>query len=276
MTSLAIDSAAIAWGCTRSCKMMKWRSYSLRMEREAIKESVVRGHHIYKEVWRAVIGQELPVLSEPNNHHDRAVAIYMDGEVESKWVNGNSHSMSASRMANGDGEWLNQCHRFDETRCRGARRGWRMAMANASSAMSDVFTVLFTFLVHFWLVIYKVILIHTTFTCLLQLLSTCGIFRLAHSTFSRAVRFLLSRRQHAPNKRCALNNDVRLITQFYSIYIVILDAVRSPHFLNEKLRSDMNNRKRKKKWQWGRNGMKRQLLKGILTMAERKQQLINR
>ena len=192
----------------------------------------------------------------------------------------NSHLMSASRMANGDGEWLNQCHRSDETRCRGACRGWRMAMVNASSmrssAMSDVFTVLFTFLVHFWLVIYKVILVHTTFTCLLQLLSTCGIFRLAHSTFSRAVRFLLSRRQHAPNKRCALNNDVRLITRFYSIYIVILDAVCSPRFLNEKLRSDMNNRKRKKKWQWSRNGMKYQLLKSILTRAERKQQLINR
>ena len=55
------------------------------MEGEAIKESVVRGHHIYKEVWRPVIGQELPVLSEPNNHHDRrVVAIYMDGEVERK------------------------------------------------------------------------------------------------------------------------------------------------------------------------------------------------
>ena len=72
---------------------------------EAIKESVVSDHHIYKEVWRPVSGQELPALSKPNNRHDRrAVAIYMDGEVESKWVNGNSHSMSALRMVNGNGE----------------------------------------------------------------------------------------------------------------------------------------------------------------------------
>ena len=36
------------------------------MEGEAIEESIVRGHHKYKEVWRPVIGQELPVLSEYN------------------------------------------------------------------------------------------------------------------------------------------------------------------------------------------------------------------
>ena len=40
------------------------------MEGEAIEESVVHGHHMYKEVWKPVIGQELPVLSEPNNNHD--------------------------------------------------------------------------------------------------------------------------------------------------------------------------------------------------------------
>ena len=64
-----------------------------------------------------------------------------------------------------------------ETCSRWARRGWQMAMVNdstRSSAMSDVFIVLFTFLAHFWLVICKVIplvickviLIHTTFVCL--------------------------------------------------------------------------------------------------------------
>ena len=59
-------------------------SYSLRMEREAIKESVVCGHHIYKGVWRPVTGHEFPVLYEPNNHHDiQEVAVYMDGEVQS-------------------------------------------------------------------------------------------------------------------------------------------------------------------------------------------------
>ena len=39
-------------------------SYSLRMEGEAVKQSVVRGHHIYKKVWRPVIGQELAMLPE--------------------------------------------------------------------------------------------------------------------------------------------------------------------------------------------------------------------
>ena len=33
-----------------------YTSYSLRMEGEAIKESIVHGHHIYKEVLRPVTG----------------------------------------------------------------------------------------------------------------------------------------------------------------------------------------------------------------------------
>ena len=57
-----------------------YASYSLRMEGEAVKESIVCGHHIHKKVWGPIIGQELPVLPEPNNHNDRqAVAIYIDG-----------------------------------------------------------------------------------------------------------------------------------------------------------------------------------------------------
>ena len=39
----------------------------MQMEREVTKESVVRDHHIYKEVWQPVIGQILSVFSEPNN-----------------------------------------------------------------------------------------------------------------------------------------------------------------------------------------------------------------
>ena len=42
--------------------------YSSRMEGEAV---IVRGHHIYKKVWRPVIGQELAMLPEPNNRYDR-------------------------------------------------------------------------------------------------------------------------------------------------------------------------------------------------------------
>ena len=57
-----------------------YASYSLRTEGEAVKESIVCGHHIHKEVWGPITGQELPVLPEPNNHHDRqVVAIYIDG-----------------------------------------------------------------------------------------------------------------------------------------------------------------------------------------------------
>ena len=66
-------------------------------------------------------------------------------------------------------------------RCRGtrsrrwARRGWRMTMASdstnsmGSSGMFHVYIVLFTFLAQFWL--FAVILVHTTFACLLL----CGI-----------------------------------------------------------------------------------------------------
>ena len=94
-----------------------------------------------------------------------------------------------------------------------------MAMANdstnsmGSSGMFDVYIVLFTFLAHFWL--FAVILVHTTFTCLLL----CGIL---HNKFHliRTMHFLLSvltefQRQYAPNKQCALNNNVHLITRFY-------------------------------------------------------------
>jgi len=35
-------------------------------------------------------------------------------------------------------------------------------------------------------------------------------------------RWILSRRQHASNNQCALNNDVRLINRFYGIIIVHL------------------------------------------------------
>ena len=40
------------------------------------KESVVRGHHIYKTSWTPVIGEELPAKREENNEHDEhAVAV---------------------------------------------------------------------------------------------------------------------------------------------------------------------------------------------------------
>ena len=38
--------------------------------------SVVRGHHVYKEFWVPVVGEELQVLREERNEHDRtAVSV---------------------------------------------------------------------------------------------------------------------------------------------------------------------------------------------------------
>ena len=52
------------------------------MESELVEESIVRGHHIYKEVWSPVVGELLPVLQESNNVHDRrAVAVFRDGNI---------------------------------------------------------------------------------------------------------------------------------------------------------------------------------------------------
>ena len=33
-------------------------------------QSTVRGHHIYKDIWTPVIGEELTVIPEENNEHD--------------------------------------------------------------------------------------------------------------------------------------------------------------------------------------------------------------
>ena len=46
------------------------------------KESVVRGHHVYKAIWTPVIGEELEVKTEEDNNHDQhAVAVVKDGLV---------------------------------------------------------------------------------------------------------------------------------------------------------------------------------------------------
>ena len=124
-------------------------------------------------------------------------------------VNGNSQSMSMSRMV----------------------------MANDSTNFMKAVPCLVFFHISSGLLIgycksnpqCKVILVCTA--CLLK--SSCGLFRLAHSNFRsiRAVRFyrgsrwILSRRQHAPNKQCALINDVHLITRFYGICLKLQFAV---------------------------------------------------
>ena len=115
----------------------------------------------------------------------------------------------------------------------------RMAMAMAnyfmkSSVVSDVFIVIFTSLAHFRLVIAKVIpiagqhckviLVHTTFACLHALVQLWNIshrplqifVQLEQCAPYQVSRWILSR-QHVPNKQCALDNNVRLITRFYGM-----------------------------------------------------------
>ena len=36
-----------------------------------IHEDVIRGHHVYKEIWTPVCGEVLEVTKEPHNAHDR-------------------------------------------------------------------------------------------------------------------------------------------------------------------------------------------------------------
>ena len=44
--------------------------------------SVVRGHHIYKEIWLPFVGERLSVSHEEGNGHDRhAVKIARDGVI---------------------------------------------------------------------------------------------------------------------------------------------------------------------------------------------------
>jgi len=49
--------------------------------------SVVRGHHVYKEVWTPVIGEELTVKKEKDNGYDRyAVSIIMNADTDRNCV----------------------------------------------------------------------------------------------------------------------------------------------------------------------------------------------
>ena len=48
------------------------------------KESVVRGHHVYKHVWTREIGEELSVKKEPGNLHDNfAVSVVFQPDLTS-------------------------------------------------------------------------------------------------------------------------------------------------------------------------------------------------
>ena len=46
------------------------------------KESIVRGHHVYKSVWTPSTGEVLRALIDDNNEYDRhAVAVVKDDQV---------------------------------------------------------------------------------------------------------------------------------------------------------------------------------------------------
>ena len=46
------------------------------------KESMVRGHHIYKKSWTSMIGEVLPVEREEDNQHDDyAVAVMKNEDI---------------------------------------------------------------------------------------------------------------------------------------------------------------------------------------------------
>ena len=49
---------------------------------ECILESVIRGHHIYKWIWRPLVGEVLTLEREEGNSHDRfAVSLLKDAIV---------------------------------------------------------------------------------------------------------------------------------------------------------------------------------------------------
>ena len=43
---------------------------------------MIRGYHVYNEVWRAVVGEELSCMREVENYHDLfAVAVIRSGVI---------------------------------------------------------------------------------------------------------------------------------------------------------------------------------------------------
>ena len=57
-------------------------SQDLYVPSSIVKESVVRGHHVYKAVWTPVIGELQPLRVEDDNEHDdHAVTVVKGGDV---------------------------------------------------------------------------------------------------------------------------------------------------------------------------------------------------
>ena len=55
---------------------------SMAESEECTLESVIRGHHIYKRIWRSLVGEVLTLEREEGNTHDRfAVSLLKDAIV---------------------------------------------------------------------------------------------------------------------------------------------------------------------------------------------------
>ena len=50
--------------------------------KELHKDSVLRGHHVYKSIWTSVIGEELNLEREESNKHDEyAITVRKNGKT---------------------------------------------------------------------------------------------------------------------------------------------------------------------------------------------------
>ena len=64
------------------CFVHAFEIITLRKPQTTRSSSVIRGHHIYKEVWEPIHGQILQCTRKTNNRFDPfAVSIVSDGEI---------------------------------------------------------------------------------------------------------------------------------------------------------------------------------------------------
>ena len=66
-------------------------------------EGVVRGHHIYKNVWTPVIGEHLSLQQEPDNSYDSfAVTVMKEGDVVGRVPRELSYSFTSFIQSGGE------------------------------------------------------------------------------------------------------------------------------------------------------------------------------
>ena len=60
----------------------------------------MRGYHIYKDVWRTAVGEDVECERDTNNAHDRyAVAVTKKGRVISILIKCSNRTMRSEKMA---------------------------------------------------------------------------------------------------------------------------------------------------------------------------------